>query len=205
MNVRIVVSRLLAVVALSAMSSMAVADPAADRAAMLDHLQQSRAAFLESITGLSEAQWNWKSAPDRWSIAECAEHITRTEAFLRELARGAVTTPMPAEGLAKSHGKWSVLLKAVTDRTGKFQAPEPLNPMKQGEARSREQIVRDFDFERGRTYEFTHSIADLTAYAAMHPAAQEVDLLGWLYFLSGHTLRHTAQIAEVKTVAGYPK
>ena len=67
-------------------------------------------------------------------------------------------------------------------------------------------FVRDFNFERGRTYELAAAHADLEAYAKVHPALQKpLDLAGWLYFLSGHVERHTLQIEEVKATAGFPK
>ena len=40
-----------------------------DRLTLQKHLQQTRQAFLESISGLSDAQWTYKAGPDRWSIA----------------------------------------------------------------------------------------------------------------------------------------
>ena len=181
------------------------ADATDSRQQLLDHLARTRQAFLESIAGLSEAQWGWKPAPEKWSIAECAEHITRSESFIRDAIRGSMATPTAPELLAKSHGKTETVLKFITDRSGKFQAPEPLNPMKQGAARSQAAVVTDFNFERGRTTEMAASVPDLTAFALMHPGFQELDLLGWLNFLSGHTERHTLQIAEVKATAGYPK
>lgn len=200
--------RILAVAALgmcfSALSAHA-ADAPDPRQQLLDHLTRTRQLFLASISGLSETQWAWKPAADKWSIAECAEHVTRSESFIRDAIRGAMATPTAPELLAKSHGKTETVLKFIVDRSGKFQAPEPLNPMQQGAARSHPAVVTDFNFERGRTHELAASVADLTAYALMHPGFQELDLLGWLNFLSGHTERHTLQIAEVKTMAGYPK
>jgi hypothetical protein len=38
--------------------------------------------FLKSIAGLSQKQWTFKPAPDRWPIAEVAEHITVSESAL---------------------------------------------------------------------------------------------------------------------------
>jgi len=55
----------------------------AERDHAVAELESSRKVFLEATSGLSEAQWNFKPAPDRWSIAECAEHIGVTEAFIR--------------------------------------------------------------------------------------------------------------------------
>jgi hypothetical protein len=57
----------------------------AERDHAVAELDSSQKAFLEATSGLSEAQWNFKPAPDRWSIAECAEHIGVTEAFILKL------------------------------------------------------------------------------------------------------------------------
>src|SRR5215831_19413734 len=53
----------------------------ADRDKTLAELEGSRQAFLDATKGLSEAQWNFKAAPNRWSIAECANHIALSEGF----------------------------------------------------------------------------------------------------------------------------
>ena len=42
-------------------------------------LAESSQGFLKAIEGLTPAQWTFKSAPDRWSIQECAEHIVTVE------------------------------------------------------------------------------------------------------------------------------
>ena len=61
-----------------------------DKKFLLNYLKQTRQDFLKSISGLSEAQWNYKPSPERWSIAECAEHITLAENFIRD-AKGQET------------------------------------------------------------------------------------------------------------------
>jgi hypothetical protein len=38
-------------------------------------LQQTQNAVVGATKGLSEAQWRFKPAPDRWSIAETLDHI----------------------------------------------------------------------------------------------------------------------------------
>src|SRR5450755_3412676 len=45
----------------------------------IDYLKETQKAFLASLDGVSDAQWKFKPAPDRWSIAEVAEHIAVTE------------------------------------------------------------------------------------------------------------------------------
>ena len=55
---------------------------AADRDRALQYLENTKQAVLNATAGLSDAQWNFKSAPDRWSIAEVMEHIAAAEDFL---------------------------------------------------------------------------------------------------------------------------
>jgi hypothetical protein len=54
----------------------------ADRDKAVTELEGSRKVFLDATKGLSAAQWNFKPAPDRWSVAECSEHIALAEGFI---------------------------------------------------------------------------------------------------------------------------
>ncbi len=47
----------------------------ADRDKGLQYLESTRRGVVNATEGLSAAQWNFKAAPDRWSVAECMEHI----------------------------------------------------------------------------------------------------------------------------------
>jgi type II secretory pathway pseudopilin PulG len=56
-----------------------------ERERAMSELNATRKLFLDSLAGLSEAQWNFKPAPEVWSVAECAEHIALSEDRLYEL------------------------------------------------------------------------------------------------------------------------
>jgi type II secretory pathway pseudopilin PulG len=58
-----------------------------ERERAMSELHATRKLFLDSLAGLSEAQWNFKPAPEVWSVAECAEHIALSEDRLYELVR----------------------------------------------------------------------------------------------------------------------
>lgn len=76
----------------------AVAQTAAnDRESAIKHLEMTRAKFLKSIDGLTEAQWTFKPAPDRWSIAEVAEHIGISEGTILGLVQTQMLTAPGAE------------------------------------------------------------------------------------------------------------
>jgi hypothetical protein len=176
----------------------------ADRKALLAHLETTQKKFLASIQGLSEAQWRWKPAPDRWSVAEVSEHITLSESTLRTLVTDQVMkAPASPDVLAKTQGKEALILKAVPDRTQKAQAPEMLLP--KGKFPTAAATVAAFNEARAQTIALAKDASkDLRAYAMVNPAVQEADAYQWLLFLSAHTERHTKQIEEVKGTTGFP-
>lgn len=176
----------------------------ADRKALLDHLNESASAFSDSIKGLTPEQWNFKPAPDAWSIAECAEHIVVTEGFLREMVANKVLTSAPTpERVAERKALDGKVLKMITDRSFKAKAPEPLQPT--GQFSTPEAALQKYTETREKTISLAKSRDDLREYAAPHPVFKELDAHQWLLYTSGHSLRHTAQIQEVKAAPGFPK
>src|SRR5215472_14519035 len=69
----------------SAASAQEVTQAEKDRA--LQYLETTKKNILEATKGLSEAQWNFKPAPDRWSVAQVMEHIAAAEDFMLETAK----------------------------------------------------------------------------------------------------------------------
>jgi hypothetical protein len=183
-------------------SSLVAEVTKADRDKLVEHLKKTEAAFLKSIDGVSDAQWAWKSAPDRWSVAEAAEHITKSEDLLRGMAEGTMKTPATPEVLAKTKGKEEMILKAIPDRSQKFQAPEPLVP--KGSFASKAALIEAFKAARAKTLALAGGTSDLRAHAAAGLPMGEMDTYQTILFLSAHTERHTKQIDEVKATAGYP-
>ena len=173
----------------------------ADRAAAVKYLDQTREAFLKSIEGLTEAQWKFKAAPDRWSIAEVAEHIALSE----DTIFGMITTKMlqaPAPTGPRTPDE--KVIAGLTDRTQKFQAPEVLKPVNKWA--SREELTKAFNASRAKTIDWVKTTKeDLRAHAAPHPAFGSLDAHQWVLLQAGHSARHTLQIEEVKQQAGYPK
>ena len=195
----------LAVLALTLSVVPAYAQPLmqAERDSLTKHLQQTREAFLDSISGLSEAQWTFKAGPDRWSIAEVAEHIAISETTLLRLV-----TDQILKGPAVPRNPDSVsdekLLASLLDRTSKFQAPEVLKPTNRWATRYAS-LTKDFLAAREKTIDYVKTTTDdLHGHAGPHPVFKMLDGYQWVVLLSGHSARHTAQIQEVKTSAGYP-
>src|SRR6266403_1783313 len=67
---------------------------AEERMKVMNYLEESRKEFLAAIDGVTEEQWKWKPAPERWSVGETAEHIVLAEALLFGNVQKA-TAPQP--------------------------------------------------------------------------------------------------------------
>jgi len=174
-----------------------------DRA--MSYLHATRKMFLDSVAGVTPAQWEWKPEPDVWSIAEVAEHIALSEDTLFASVRKTVAGPPagPAQ-LAETKGKDEAVMKTAVDRGRKFKAPQNLQPTHRWKTKA--ELVSHFKDSRDRTIEYVQTTTgDLRAHAAPHPAYKELDAYQWILFIAGHSERHILQLNEVKTKPGYPK
>ena len=99
----------------------------ADKDKALAYLETTKKGVLEATKGLSEAQWNFKAAPDKWSVAQCAEHIAAAEDFIRGMiVENVMKAPAaPDRDIAKLDAG---VMAMIPDRSTKAHAPEPLVP-----------------------------------------------------------------------------
>lgn len=181
------------------------ADPVTqtDNQKMAMELERTQARLLASVDGLSDAQWNFKPAPDRWSVAECVEHITAAEPMIRGMIAGALKKELTPEMVTAGAQKDEMLSKGLIDRSQKFKAPEPLIPTNRyGTAAA---AVAAFNKERAETIQLASSDVNLRTHGDNHFLFGPLDAYGWFLFLSGHSERHTLQIDEVKAHADFPK
>jgi len=165
-------------------------------------LESSKKGVLEATNGLSEAQWNFKAAPDKWSIAECMEHIAAAEDFIRGLDENNVmkAPAAPDRDTAKIDAG---VLEHVPDRSVKAQAPEPIKPTNR--YGSPEASIKHFVESRATTEEFVKTTPDLRGHAIDGPGGQKLDAYEWVLLIAAHSERHTKQIEEVKANPDYPK
>jgi len=68
----------------------------ADRKYLLDNLIRSKEELLAETKNLTKEQWDFKEAPDRWSINQVVEHIALYEViFMNEIAVALQMGPFP--------------------------------------------------------------------------------------------------------------
>ena len=177
----------------------------ADRDRAVDYLKETQTEFLASIAGLSDAQWKFKATPDRWSIAEVAEHITVAEETIWKLVSEKIMkSPAAPEKAAEAKGKDEIIVTAIPDRSRKAQAPEQLKPT--GRWATQAALVKEFDATRGAEIAYVSTTKeDLRNHFEEHPFLKTMDAYQWLLFNGAHCKRHTAQILEVKADPNFPK
>ena len=169
----------------------------------MQYLESTKQGVLDATEGLSPAQWNFKSAPDRWSVAECTEHIAIAEDYLRSLIVDKVMKagPRPAGDDVKAID--DMVIAQIPDRTVKRQAPDPIKPANR--FGSPEESLKHFVESRQTTVDLLKNTNGLRAHAIMSPLGKEMDGYEWILFIAGHSARHTKQINEVKADPNFPK
>jgi hypothetical protein len=175
-----------------------------DRTRMVRELEESNQHFLAAINGLSEAQWRFKPAPTRWSIAEVAEHL----ALVDQGIGGAIRTQQQTipKFTADSAAKLEAAVRELYgNRTRKMNSPEGFVPT--GRFATQADLVSAYNDARRATLEYVRTTKDpLRARGGMHPAfGGNIDAAHWMVVISAHMERHLQQIEEVKRADGYPK
>jgi DinB family protein len=187
--------------------SFALAAPAqelapAEKDKALAYLESTKKDVLDATRNLSAAQWNFKSAPDRWSIAECMEHIAAAEDFIRGSVETGIMKAPPAPGRDVAAIDAGIIAN-VPERKTKFQAPEPLKPTNRFS--TPQAAIDHFVESRATTENFLKTTPGLREHAADSPSGQKWDAYEFILLIAAHSERHTNQIKEVKADPNYPK
>jgi hypothetical protein len=174
----------------------------ADKERALKYLETTKKNIEDATKGLSEAQWNFKPAPDRWSVAECMEHIAATEDRLQGMIVAQVmkAPAAPDRDVVKID---AMVISMIPDRSHKAQAPEELKPTNRfGGA---DASLKRFEESRAKTEDMLKSTPDLRGHAVDSPIGVKLDAYEWILFITAHSERHTKQIQEVKADPNFPK
>ena len=177
----------------------------ADKERALQYLERTKKGVTEATKGLSDAQWNFKPAPDRWSVAEVMEHLAAAEDMLRGLVteqvmKSPAIEPRDAAELKQIDEK---VLAQVPDRSHKVQAPDPLKPTNR--FGSPAEAEKHFIDSRATTEEYLKTTPELRIHAMDSPMGVKMDAYEWILLIAAHSERHTKQILEVKADPNFPK
>jgi hypothetical protein len=167
-------------------------------------LKETKSDILKAIKGLSDAQLNFKPAPDRWSIKECVSHITLAEKNLWDMLGATMKEPATPEKRTDAKISDEDLVKMVEDRTNKVKTTEPFQPSKAPWQTTSETLTA-FKAARADHIKYAKSTTeDLRDHFIQLPFGW-VDCYQFILFMSAHSNRHLQQINEIRADPAFPK
>jgi DinB family protein len=164
-----------------------------------------------SFGGLSTAQLNWKPSSERWSIAQCFDHlITSNKGYLPIMAsvRGGKKQNTFWERLPVLPGlAGKLLLKSLDPASArKLKAPKNFQP---AQSDISELIIDDFVAQQEQIVEGMKSTShlDLEKIVITSPALSFVaySLMDAYRVIVTHEKRHFQQAQRVAAQSGFPK
>lgn len=170
------------------------------RERVLTELQATGDGFLNALAGITEIEWSFKPAPDRWSVSETAEHVTVVlQSVTKLMTRKLLQLPLPPRESAPRIGD-DQIVRLLFDRSKRREAPEALHPT--GRFGGVETTLSAFTLTREELSDWIRTTnADLREYGSPHPLLGKLDGVQWLLFAAAHTERHTRQIQETRALA----
>ena len=176
----------------------------ADRKYALNLMKESQKDLVKASKGLSEAQLEYKAAPDRWSVKECVYHIAASEKMLWGMFENAMKAAPNPEKRTEIKVKDEELVMMVKDRSKKNQAPEPIQPKNTG-YKNLEDALADFKDTRTAHIRYMRTSTEDMRNRVVQLGANWMDCYQLYLLIGAHSQRHTMQLNEVKTAAGFPK
>ncbi len=174
----------------------------ADREFLLMYLAASRERLLDTVNGLNKEQARFRPSRDRWSVADCVEHVAIVEKEVLNKIQAILLAPPQAEPSATTSD--DAILSGVPNRSARCSAPVDALPRRRWtDLRA---LLRQFEAARERSLRFAAvTQSDLRAYFFLHPEWGELDCYQWLLFLGAHSERHARQADDVAADPAFPR
>ena len=175
-----------------------------DRKYLLDSLTMSKNILIKETSNLTEAQWNFRESPDRWSIKEVVEHIAIWELLLSHEVSKALSGGLQPE-LNKSVKPDSIYYRFIMEekvhisveytKPFTYTLPMGLNDGKNNVA----WLLK----MRNESIEFIRTTNEDLRSHYLKPGRPNIHQV--YITIYGHTLRHLRQIKKIKANANYPR
>ena len=172
-----------------------------DREHLLVHFEMTGRVLAEEVRGLSPAQLEYRTSPDRWSIRECVSHLAVAEPdYWRDLMNAVKAPPdMKIKKSANTDADilWYGIDRVVHTKTG--GGHEKVDTYKNlGAALAKFQALRATMIEYIKS---THDDLRSHSFGTTDP----IDCWQWMLEISTHAERTVQQIREIKADPNFPK
>jgi len=163
---------------------------------ILRKMSEGMQALGASLAGIGESDVVARPAPGEWSVLDCVEHLSASEALLLIQLRAAWPCTESHEDLARE-AKFQGL---ALNRERKIEAPEPVRPT--GQCATLAEAVARFEAVRRETVNFIEQFeGDLRWSLAQHPLIpRPVNCYEMLLLMALHPIRHAAQITQIRAL-----
>jgi hypothetical protein len=174
-----------------------------ERIKMEEVLNNSASKFNKSVINLSEAQINFRPSPNKWTIAECIEHVTLAEMEFPKILANEMQKPAHPELRNKIKILDEAIQPKMTDRSWKAKSPEIFKPANKNFIAK--ETISLFNNQRKETIAYVEVTKDdLRNHFWKHPLTGTIDLYQTLLLMSAHLERHTEQIEQIKLSPQFP-
>jgi hypothetical protein len=159
--------------------------------------------------GLTPAQLNWKPSPERWSVAQCFDHLITTNKGYFPAIDGVLAGHKPTfwERMPVLPGLGGKMLIKVVDpkSTRKFKAPKKFQPM-QSDVRA--SVINDFVDQQQQVIEkmkaTEHLDVENIVITSPVTAVMTYSLMDAYRVIVVHEQRHFQQAQRVTEEAAFP-
>lgn len=164
-----------------------------------------------ALTGsLSEAEFNWRPAPGRWSIGQCLQHLaTGTDEVLPAIDRtiaAARQRQLVLQGPVR-YGVFSRMMVRSMEPPVKWRMKTNRMFQPRAESLQREAVLAELTASRGRILDRVRQSTglDLRRAIVVSPVSRliRVPLGAYLAFLAAHDRRHLWQARQVRAASGF--
>ncbi|MEO9806499.1 MAG: DinB family protein [Reichenbachiella sp.] len=169
----------------------------------INHLKQSQNELLVAVKDLTEAQLNYKSSEEVWSIAETMEHIAIAEKNIFgivEMTLKADPDPSKRSEVMMSDEQ---VLALITSRDQKVKTRPEFEPT--NSFGSYTGSLDAFKAQRKSNMVFVKKTKEDLRNRYFDFPFGKVDAYQVVLFMSGHTQRHMKQIVEIIKSDSFPK
>jgi hypothetical protein len=171
---------------------------------MNEILNSSLIKFQGAVNNLSESQLNFRPAPNKWSIAECIEHIALAELEFPKILEREMQQPANPDLRKKIRIKDDEIQPKMTSRKWKAKSPEIFKPTHN--FASAKEAIDTLQTQRNKTIAYVETTKDdLRNRYWKHPLTGKIDLYQTLLLMSAHLERHIEQIENIKKDDNFTK
>jgi len=168
-----------------------------------NQLKDTRGNLMKSVKDLSAAQFDFKAAPDKWSIKECAVHIAVSEKRFWEALNAAMKQPANPEKRFEIKLTDEQVVLLVEEGSKRFGSGESLH-LKDAQFKNVKDALETFKALRNEHIKYIKTTTeDLRNHVIQLPVGW-IDCYQLCLLMAAYSNRHRERIENIKMDANFP-